>query len=90
MHTSETADAIQQVLDLLRTLIYAPAAGVTAQTRLADLGLDSLESVEVGLELEALLGCELPEDAFHPDNTVADLAAFARGRRPAPRLALAA
>lgn len=63
-----------EIVVLLREIVYAPDGSITPQTRLAELGLDSLDLIEAGLELEALLGRDLPEDALRDVETVADLA----------------
>jgi acyl carrier protein len=70
-----TSDAaVAEIVGLLRKIIYAPEGGLTAETRLEDLGLDSLDLLEAGLELETLTGCELPEGALAEARTVGDLA----------------
>ena len=72
---SPTADLIvEEIVLLLRRIIYAPDASITPQTRLAELGLDSLDLVEAGLELEALLGRDLPASALADARTVGDVA----------------
>ncbi len=63
-----------EIVVLLRKIVYAPDGSITPQTRLAELGLDSLDLIEAGLELEALLGRDLPEDALRDVETVGDLA----------------
>lgn len=65
---------VGEIVLLLRRIIYAPDGSITPQTRLADLGLDSLDMIEAGLELEALLGHDLPENALREALTVGDLA----------------
>jgi acyl carrier protein len=66
--------SVGEIVSLLRKIIYLPESSITAQTRLTDLGLDSLDLVEAGLELESLLGRELPENALAEARTVGDLA----------------
>ena len=90
MHPPETRDLVGDIIALVRRLVYAPDRGLTAETRLADLGLDSLDMVEAGLELEAMMGQDLPDGAFGSVTTIGDLAAWASGSRPAPLLSLAA
>ena len=65
---------VGEIVVLLRKIVYAPEGSITAATRLGDLGLDSLDLIEAGLELEALLGHDLPEDALRKVLTVGDLA----------------
>ena len=93
MHAAKPADttedaAMADVMALLRRLIYAPEGGIAPATRLDDLGLDSLDLVEAGLELEALTGRELPDKVFANAQTVGDLArALAAAGRPGLPLA---
>jgi len=65
---------VGEIVLLLRKVIYAPDASISVDTRLEDLGLDSLDLIEAGLELEALLGRNLPENALQDARTVGDLA----------------
>jgi acyl carrier protein len=78
-----------QVVALLRTLVYAPHSSVTAETMLVDLGMDSLDLVEVGLELEAAIGCDLPDGALAHALTVGDLARCFASGAPGQVVALA-
>ena len=79
MRSSQTNAAasdplVGEIVLLLRKIVYAPDGSITPQTRLADLGMDSLDLIEAGLELEALLGRDLPEDALRNVETVGDVA----------------
>ena len=65
---------VGEIVGLLRKIVYAPTGSITPQTRLADLGLDSLDLIEAGLELEALLGRDLREGTLRDAVTVGDLA----------------
>ena len=65
---------VGEIVLLLRKIIYMPEGSLSADTRLADLGLDSLDLIEAGLELEALLGRDLPEGAMQEARTVGELA----------------
>jgi acyl carrier protein len=84
---SRPADTlVSEIVHLLCKILYAEDGSVTPQTRLADLGLDSLDLVEAGLELEALLGRDLPECSLNEAETVGDLARCLG--EPAPRRGL--
>jgi acyl carrier protein len=74
MHSGEPGDAVGEIVRLLRAVLHLPPAALTAQTRLDALGLDSLDLVEAGLELEAMVGRELPEGALADARTVSDVA----------------
>ncbi len=87
-HAEDTL--VGEIVLLLRRIVYAPEGGLTAETRLADLGMDSLDLVEAGLELEALLGRDLADAALSQVRTVADLARCFGGHQRRPGLSLAA
>jgi acyl carrier protein len=81
---SPVTDAmVGEIVMLLRKVIYAPEGSMTAETRLTDLGMDSLDLIEAGLELEALLGRDLPENALTEARTIGDLARCFGDVRPA-------
>lgn len=65
---------VGEIVLLLRRIVYAPDGSITPETPLTDLGLDSLDLIEAGLELEALVGRDLPEGALRAVATVGDLA----------------
>lgn len=81
---------VGEIVLLLRKIVYAPEGSITMQTRLADLGLDSLDLIEAGLELEALLGRDLPESALSEARTVGDLAQCFGSAVPGHKPSLAA
>ncbi len=72
--TAAADPVLGEIVLLLRRIVYAPAGSITPETELHDLGLDSLDLVEVGLELEGLLGREIAVEALRDVRTVADLA----------------
>jgi acyl carrier protein len=72
---SQSSDPlVGELVLLLRRIVYAPEGSITPQTLLTDLGMDSLDLVEAGLELESLIGRDLPEYALAEARTVGDLA----------------
>jgi acyl carrier protein len=75
-----------EIVLLLRKIVYAPEGSITPETVLSDLGLDSLDLIEAGLELEALLGRDLPEASLRDVRTVGDLAQCFRGTADSGRL----
>ena len=60
---------------------YAPGRTITPETTLDELGLSSLDRVQLMIELEQKLGADIDERVFSEVHTVADLA------RPAPAAA---
>ncbi len=85
-----TDPLVGEIVLLLRRIVYAPDDRLNAETRLTDLGMDSLDLVEAGLELEALLGRELPDAALTQVRTVGDLARCFGQTTPRVGLSLAA
>ena len=73
MRTSETDPSSACVITTLAEILYLPASGVTAETCIADLGLDSFDLLEAGLELEVALDCAL-SNAHLAARTIGDLA----------------
>jgi len=73
MRGGEPANAGEDIVRLLRTVLHLPPAALTAQTRLDTLGLDSLDLVEAGLELEAITGRDLPDGALTEAHTIGDV-----------------
>jgi acyl carrier protein len=74
MDAGESVDAVGDIVRLLRTVLHLPSATLTADTRIDALGLDSLDLVEAALELEAIVGRELPDGALAEARTVGELA----------------
>lgn len=72
---------IARIIAALTEILYLPADSITAGTRFADLGLDSLDLVEAMLELEVTLGRDLDHDMAGAC-TVGELAAGCIGVRP--------
>jgi acyl carrier protein len=69
------------IIDLIRTLARAAerprrleTATISGDTRLADLGLDSLGTLALVEELGQMIGRVLPDDALDPDMTLGKLA----------------
>lgn len=81
-----TGAAPQQSDDALVALIrkYAPDRTITADTTLDELGLSSLDRVQLMLELEQKLNTEIDERAFSSVAKVADLAKPAQAAREKP------
>jgi hypothetical protein len=80
MRVTDPDAEVAEITAVLRKFIYAPERAITARTLLADLGL----------ELEAVIGHELPNNAMFVTRTVSDLAACFSGRWLSPPLSLVA
>lgn len=88
--TPATDPMVGEIVLLLRKVIYAPEGSISADTRLEDLGLDSLDLIEAGLELEALVGRDIVDSALQDVRTVGDLARCFGNSAPRHGLSLAA
>jgi acyl carrier protein len=75
MRAVETNALVNEIVAVLQKIAYVDGRSISAETRLGDLGLDSLDLVEAGLELEAIVGNELPDHAFNDARTIRELAA---------------
>jgi acyl carrier protein len=82
--------ATQDVADGLREIMAArlglPAEQLVPEARLVeDLGLDSLDAVELAISVERKFDIEVPEEELTKLKTVADMVALVEGRvRQAP------
>ncbi|MFD2645359.1 phosphopantetheine-binding protein [Pseudomonas japonica] len=69
-HSEEVIRFLVEHLNLNRT--------PTAQDRLMDLGLDSLDVVEVLLELQEQIASRIPDNAISAETTVGQLIALTK------------
>lgn len=78
--TMEAADLTAAVerwmLALLATKVEQNAATISGDTPFAELGIDSMTSIELSLEFEQALGLQLPPDAAWSHPTPATLSQF--------------
>ena len=74
--TDSPARPENELISLMRK--YAPGRTITPETTLDELGLSSLDRVQLMMELEQKLGSEIDEAIFSSAHTVADL------ERPVP------
>jgi acyl carrier protein len=79
MHSRETDTLTAQIITALANSLYLPPGSMTAQTPIADLGLDSLDMVEAVLELEVMLGRTLSDADLVRAQTIGDLVAGCTG-----------
>lgn len=64
----------QTVLDAVSNLTGVPAAAIEDEAYLVDdLQMDSIELVQLGLDLEEALGIEVPDSAIRSNCTVGEL-----------------
>ncbi|TFL16407.1 acyl carrier protein [Jannaschia formosa] len=72
-------EALVRVLDLHPEQLTDPDAPIDAQT-LSDLNGDSLDAVEIVMDIEEQLGIELDDAEIDDDTTVAQLIEMAEAR----------
>jgi acyl carrier protein len=63
------------VIEIIAREAKRPAGEITLNTRLDDLGIDSLKAIVILSELEDLLGIEIPNEILGSINTVGDIVA---------------
>lgn len=91
MRSTDINTLTSNIVAMLCKMLYASDCNITADTALADLGLDSLDLVEAGLELEAIVGHDMPDSILYDGAcTIGELAASFAGRPAARHLSLAA
>lgn len=73
---------VDAVITLLRSSI-GDISGITADTTLAELDLDSLVLVELSVGLQSRFGTELILSGLPEDRTVGDIALLVSGALPA-------
>ena len=64
---------VQTVLAAIAEVRHVPPEDIDPESSLADLGLDSLDTVTLLFELETRLGIEIPDDAAKSVRTVRDV-----------------
>lgn len=68
---SETLE--EQVIRIIAESKNMDAAGITTETPMEELGLDSLDGMSIIFDLENAFEIEIPEDAPEKARTVGDL-----------------
>lgn len=68
----------EQVIRIIASAKNIDAAGISADTPMAKLGLDSLDGMSIIFDLENAFEIEIPEDAPEKAQTVGELIAGVR------------
>lgn len=67
----------EKIRDMIAKQMDIPAESITEESRLGeDLKADSLDLVELVMDLEQEYGAQIPEEALPNIKTVGDIAAF--------------
>ena len=82
--TGQSCAAYDPVLDQVATAFetVVPGMRATAEDNLHSLGGDSLQAVDVALELETRLGVPVPPEVMERMMSIGDLAKWIAARRP--------
>ena len=73
-------DALEQrILDVVRGEKTLPEIPLTPETLLADLGIDSLDALNILFALEEAFGISIPDEVSRQIRTLGDLTAAIRG-----------
>jgi acyl carrier protein len=79
MNSNQNGTILEKVVSIIRESLYLPNARITAETNLVeDLRLDSLDLITTVIDLEAMFGLELPDDAMARFRTVGEIAQYLR------------
>ncbi|MGJ3260961.1 MAG: aminotransferase class I/II-fold pyridoxal phosphate-dependent enzyme [Rhodospirillales bacterium] len=83
---SDTSDTHPNILaeleEILARVIQRPTGTITSDQQFSELGLDSMSTIELGLEIEKRFGVEIGNIENLVDMTVADLSCLCAGGRP--------
>lgn len=83
MNTSLQTTVLDRVRAVLSRVTGFPLSDIAPETRLETLGVDALDLIEIALELEDQLGCQLGEDEMHQAGTAGELCALVESKREA-------
>ena len=75
---------VQTVVSALAEVKHVPPDRITLETTLADLGMDSLDTVTMLFELETRLQISIPDEAAKSVRTVRDVVDGIRGLAASP------
>jgi acyl carrier protein len=62
-----------KVIAVISDIAEVPFEAITRQTRLADLGVDSLDALRIVAAIEKMLQTEIPEESIGEVETVEDI-----------------
>ena len=80
----KSAPAAERVRILVANQLGVPLEKVTPDAKVAELGADELDTVELVMALEEEFGAEIPDEAAEKLVKVADLVEWAESQKPTP------
>lgn len=75
-------DVAEVVADVVARTARVPRERVRPDSRLADFGLDSVQGLEVVIQLEWIFGIEIPDQDLPGLNSVEDLSSYVEHHLP--------
>lgn len=79
-----TKEAKEAIIELLAREMQVPVDGIKLDTKLSELGIDSLKAIVILSELEDLFKIEIPNEAMESIVTVGDVVAQVDAFRQKP------
>ncbi len=76
-----SAQLVQSFIGRFEELFNTTPGAITANTRLGDLGIDSLETVELVMELEVEYDVSVPDEAAERIQTIGDAVRYIASHR---------
>lgn len=70
----------EQVIEIVVVHLSLEFADVTPESNLIEIGADSLDMVEIAMEVESTFDIDIPEEESEW-NTVGDIIAYVKGRK---------
>ena len=65
--------ALDTIIQTIAQTIHVDADGITAETELSSLGIDSLKAINILFELEEIFKVEIPNEVIAELKTVSDI-----------------
>ena len=65
--------ALDTIIQTIAQTIHVDADGITAETELSSLGIDSLKAINILFELEEVFKVEIPNEVIAELKTVSDI-----------------
>ena len=66
-------DVATRCIDLIAQSKNIPASGITLDSKFDELGVDSLDKINLSFAVEEEFGIEIPDDSLNSLHTVADV-----------------
>ena len=71
--STSSSESFEKLVDILSEFSGAPKESIKESAQLADIGIDSLATLEIKQELEGLFSVSLDDDAISPESVIQDI-----------------